>query len=246
MQIQDRPEEHLASDAPSATRSLETHGLYRLGLAYGRQVFRLRWFIIAFWVIVLGASIPFTIKIGDALNGGGYSYNGSESAHVDTIISTKLPRPASQLLVIFQSDHTAVSDPAYQQEVNNFMSRARTYHYTTGVSSSSAGLDGRTTYITVNLSIYPGGDQLSAFHKLVPSGASPAHAYVTGDPAVDNEFTSLSTSDVEHAQLTALPIALLVLLMIFGTLVAAAMPLLLAMVAVPVSLAIIYGIGLAI
>jgi RND superfamily putative drug exporter len=115
------------------------------------------------------------------------------------------------------------------------------------VSSSSAGLDGRTTYVTVNLSIFPGGDQLSAFHKLVPSGtsaASPARAYVTGDPAVENEFTNLSTSDVERAELTALPIALLVLLMIFGTLVAASMPLLLAMVAVPISLAIIYGIGL--
>lgn len=242
MQIQDRP--GLASGTPASLRSLETHGLYRLGLAYGRQVFRLRWFIIAFWVIVLGASIPFTAKIGDALNGGGYSYNASESSHVDTIISTKLPRPVSQLLVIFQSDHTAISDPTYQQEVNNFISRARGYRYTTGISSSSIGLDGRTTYVTVNLSIYPGGDQLSAFHKLVPAGASPAHAYVTGDPAVDNEFTSLSTSDVEHAEFTALPIALLVLLMIFGTLVAAAMPLLLAMVAVPVSLAIIYGIGL--
>ncbi|MGH2496163.1 MAG: MMPL family transporter [Ktedonobacteraceae bacterium] len=246
MQIQDRPGEHVASRAPAPVRSLETHGLYRLGLAYGRQVFRWRWFIIVFWVIVLGASIPFTARIGDALNGGGYSYDASESSHVDTIISTKLPRPASQLLVIFQSDHTAVSDPTYQQEVNNFISRARTYHYTTGVSSSSAGLDGKTTYVTVNLSIYPGGDELSAFHSLVPSGsaAGPAHAYVTGDPAVDHEFSSLSASDVEHAEFMALPIALLVLLMIFGTLVAAAMPLLLAAMAVPVSLAIIYAIGL--
>src|ERR1700736_1817931 len=106
MQIQNRPGERFAPSAPGAVRSLETHGLYRLGLAYGRQVFRLRWFIIAFWVIVLGASIPFTVKIGDALNGGGYSYNASESSRVDTIISTKLPRPASQLLVIFQSNST--------------------------------------------------------------------------------------------------------------------------------------------
>ncbi|HEU0003753.1 MAG TPA: MMPL family transporter [Ktedonobacteraceae bacterium] len=246
MQIQDRPGEHLASRTPAPVRALETHGLYRLGLAYGRQVFRWRWLIIALWVIVLGASIPFTARIGDALNGGGYSYDASESSHVDTIISTKLPRPASQLLVMFQSDHTAVSDPAYQQEVNNFISRARGYQYTTGISSSSAGLDGRTTYVTVNLSIYPGGDQLSAFHKLVPEGsaANPAHAYVTGDPAVDHEFSNLSASDVEHAEFMALPIALLVLLMIFGTLVAAAMPLLLAAISVPVSLAIIYAIGL--
>lgn len=246
MRIQDRPGEELASGAPVAARALETHVLYRLGLAYGRQIFRLRWFIIAFWVIVLGASIPFTAKVGDALNGGGYSYNASESSQVDTIISTKLPRPASQLLVVFQSDHTAVSDGAYQQEVNAFISRARGYQYTTGVSASSAGLDGRTTYVTVNLSIYPGSSELSTFHAFVPSGsaASPAHAYVTGDPAVDHEFSHLSTSDVERAEFTALPIALVVLFIIFGTLLAAAMPLLLAMVSVPISLALIYAIGL--
>src|SRR5712691_1572807 len=161
MQIQDRQGERLASGAPAAVRSLETHGLYRLGLAYGRQVYRFRWFIIAFWVIVLGASIPFTARVGDALKGGGYSYNASESSRVDTIISTQLPRPASQLLVVFQSAHTTVSDLAYQQEVNAFMSRARGYQYTTGISSSSAGLDGRTVYVTVNLSIYPGGEELS-------------------------------------------------------------------------------------
>ncbi|HEY6541241.1 MAG TPA: MMPL family transporter [Ktedonobacteraceae bacterium] len=246
MQIQDRPGESPASGAPAAVRALETHALYRLGLAYGRQVFRLRWFIIAFWVIVLGASIPFTAKVGDALNGGGYSYDASESSRVDTIISTKLPRPASQLLVVFQSDHTATSDPAYQQEVNAFVSRVRTYHYTTGVSSSGGGLDGHTIYVTVNLSIYPNGDQLSAFRTLVPQGsaATPAHTYVTGDPAVDHEFSSLSTSDVARAEFTALPIALVVLFMILGTLVAAAMPLLLAMLSVPVSLALIYAIGL--
>ncbi|GAC1564880.1 MAG: hypothetical protein NVS3B14_00900 [Ktedonobacteraceae bacterium] len=100
-------------------------------------------------------------------------------------------------------------------------------------------------YVTVNLSIYPGGKQLSDFRKLLPVGssASPAHVYLTGDPAVNHEFSSTSASDVEHAEFTALPIALLVLLVIFGTLFAAAMPLLLAMVAVPVSLAIIYAIA---
>ncbi len=246
MQIQDRPGEKLASGAPMAVRALETHVLYRLGLAYGRQIFRLRWFIIAFWVIVLGASIPFTAQVGDALKGGGYSYDASESSQVDAIISTKLPRPASQLLVVFQSDHTAASDPAFQQEVNAFISRARSYHYTTGVSTSSAGLDGRTVYVTVNLSIYPGSSELNVFRTLVPQGsaASPAHAYITGDPAIDHEFSHLSTSDVERAEFTALPIALVVLFMIFGTLVAAAMPLLLAMVSVPISLALIYAIGL--
>ena len=50
MQTQDRPGEVITSHASASARPLETHTLYRLGLAYGRQVYRFRWFIIAFWV----------------------------------------------------------------------------------------------------------------------------------------------------------------------------------------------------
>src|SRR5260221_6642579 len=38
---------------------LERHGLYRIGLAYGRLIYRLRWLILALWLIGLAASIPF-------------------------------------------------------------------------------------------------------------------------------------------------------------------------------------------
>jgi RND superfamily putative drug exporter len=247
MQIQER-EEELPSKTP-ARRSLdEAHGLYRVGIAYGRRVYRLRWFIIAFWVVVVGASIPFTLKVDDALSGGGYSYDKSESAKVDTIISTTLKPPPSQFLVVFQSDSRPVGDPAYQKEVNDFISQARAYPHVIGIQQSSAGLDGRTMYVTVSLSTSEdfAAQHVDDFRAILPSGsaASPAHVYLSGGPAIDAAFNSITESDVEHAEFAALPIALLVLLVVFGTLVAATMPLLLAMVAVPVALAVIYAIAL--
>jgi len=50
--------------------------------------------------------------------------------------------------------------------------------------------------------------------------------------------------DIQRAESYSLPIALVVLLFVFGSLVAASMPLALALVAVPVALAIIHGIAL--
>lgn len=83
MQIQDRSQEQDAVSASSRKRSLETHGLYRLGLAYGRQVYRFRWFIIVLWIIILGVSIPFAGQITSVLQGGGYSFkNKIGRAHV--------------------------------------------------------------------------------------------------------------------------------------------------------------------
>src|SRR5258708_7859589 len=183
MQIQERSQENLSKPAGSKPAfSLESQGLCGLGLHYGRQVYRFRWLIIAFWVVVVIVSIPFAAKVGDVLQGGGYSYHNSESTRAENLISEKLNQPAAQLLVVFQSVHTPVNDPSFQKEVNDFMSRARS-------------------------------------------------------------FTQITQQDTEHAEFFALPLALLVLLVVFGTLVAAATPILLAVVAVPVTLAVIYAIG---
>ncbi len=249
MQIQEKPQETLAKVEKSKKKSsLESHGLYRLGLAYGRQVYRFRWFVIAFWVIVVGISIPFAAQIGSVLQGGGYSFKDSESTQVDNVLTGKLHQPLAQALVVFQSTSTPVSDPAYQQEVNNFMGQARSFPNVTEVTQGGTGQDGRTTYVMVNFNQGENKveQQMADFHKLLPSDstAGPAKAYLSGDPAIFKELTTITQTDVEHAELAALPIALLVLLVVFGTLVAAAMPLLLAIVAVPVALGVIYAIAL--
>jgi RND superfamily putative drug exporter len=88
--------------------------------------------------------------------------------------------------------------------------------------------------------------EMSAFRALLPDqdAANPAHAYLTGTPAVYDTLTRITISDVERADAIALPIALIVLLIVFGTVVAATMPLLLGITAVPVALAIIYVVAL--
>ena len=247
MQIQERPQENVIKP-PESKSSLESHRLYRLGLGYGRQVYRFRWFIIAFWAVVVIASVPFAAQIGSVLKGGGYYYDNSESAHADNLINARLRQPSTQLLVIFQSTNRAVNDASYQKEVNDFMSRARSFAHVTGVVQSGTGQDGRTTYVTVNFNQGSGKveDQLDNFRALLPSGAAagPAQAYLTGDAPIDQAFNQITQQDIERAELFALPIALFVLMVVFGTLIAAAMPILLAIVAIPVTMAVIYAIGL--
>ena len=249
MQTQEKPQDSLEEgDKSKKTSTLESHGLYRLGLAYGRQVYRFRWLIIALWIIIVGVSIPFASQISSVLQGGGYTFNDSESIRVDNLLTSKLHQPLTQALVVFQSTNSPVSDPAYQQEVQNFMSKARSFPHVTQVTQGGTGQDGRTTFVMVNFNQTEDKveSQVEDFHKLLPNGAaaSPAKVYLTGDPAIFREITTTTQQDVEHAEIAALPIALLVLIVVFGTLIAAAMPILLAVVAVPVALAVIYAIAL--
>jgi uncharacterized membrane protein YdfJ with MMPL/SSD domain len=245
MQTQEKSQGSLEKGDKSKKTTLESHGLYRLGLAYGRQVYRFRWFIIALWIIILGVSIPFASQISSVLQGGGYSFKDSESIRVDNLLTSKLHQPLTQALVVFQSANTPVNDPAYQQQVQNFMAKARAFPNVTQVTQGGTGQDGRTTYVSINFNQTEDKVETNVadFHKLLPT-SGPAKAYLTGDPAIFREITTTTQQDVEHAEIAALPIALLVLLVVFGTLIAAAMPVLLAMVAVPVALAVVYAIAI--
>ena len=63
---------------------------------------------------------------------------------------------------------------------------------------------------------------------------------VTGDHTVSNDFSTLATSDLRHGELEfGLPIAIVVLLLVFGAVVAGLMPVLMAL------LSIVVGLGLA-
>src|SRR5258708_28401013 len=224
MQIQERSQENLSKPAGSKPpSSLESAGVYRLGLHYGRQVYRFRWLIIAFWVVVVIVSIPFAAKVGDVLQGGGFSYHNSESTRAENLISEKLNQPAAQLLVVFRSAHTPVNDPSFQKEVNDFMSRARSFAHVTGVSQGAIGQDGRTTYVTAKFTIHSGTleDRLDDFRKLLPGGlaAVPRPAHPTGNPPPPPDFTHITPHDTPRAQFFSLPPRLPVFLLGFWSLV---------------------------
>src|SRR5437660_10469898 len=107
MQTQEKlPDSFEKGDKSKKTSTLETHGLYRLGLAYGRQVYRFRWFIIALWIIIVGVSIPFTRQISSVLQGGVYSFKGSQSIGVVTRLTSELHAPLTLPLVRFARANT--------------------------------------------------------------------------------------------------------------------------------------------
>ena len=225
----------------------QPHGLYRIGVGYGRVIYKLRWLVLALWLVGLAVAVPFAAKAPSVLTGNGYSTGGSESAKANTIIASTLHQPKTTLVVVFQSADAHVQDVSYQLEVNNFISAAKAYPHVSSVVAGGVGLDQKTTYVTVNFNQQVGSDAqfTNDFKTIVPQGAdaTPARAYLTGAAPVSATFNTLSQSDTEQAELKGLPIALVTLLIVFGSLVAGLLPLLLAAFAVPAALGIVYLIA---
>lgn len=219
-------------------------GLQAFRLAYSDVVYRCRWYFIALWSIGLLVSVPFAHLLPTLLRNSGYTISNSESQQVTTTMTMILHQPATQILVMLHSAHTLVSDPSYQQEVQTLVARAQSFKHVIGVAQGGTGQDGHTTFLAVGFDLNQDviGQQLPDFRRaLLPDGhvSGPAQVQLTGDPVVANEIQLDTQADVETAEMIALPLTLLVLLMVFGSVVAALLPLLLAAVAVPTALAMI-------
>ena len=223
-----------------------THTIHTFGMRYGRLLFRYRWFVLVAWLLAFAISIPFANSVTTLLHNSGYAIQGSDSDHANTVLTDALHRPVSQLLVLFQSDSLPASTSQYQHEVQHFLTRIQTFPHVVNATSGGIGQDGRTTFVTVGFDTDQDAvaQQLPALRMLLPSGGNPVHATITGEPAITNEIQIDTQTDSEHAELLALPLTLLVLLLVFGSVVAGLMPLLLAAVAVPVTLAIVYAVAI--
>jgi RND superfamily putative drug exporter len=237
-----------AAQLAASTAALESHALYRLGLAYGQRVYRLRWFIIALWILALFASASFAAKLPSVLTSGGYTISGSDSVKVADIAQQQLHQPVAQVFVVFQSPDTPVADPTFQREINDFLARVKSYDHVTSAQLGGVGKDGRTALVVVNFDQSADSVQqhLADFRALVPTGAAatPARAYLTGDVAVYDAISQIAQQDVEKADATVFPLALLVLLIVFATLAAAVTPIVLALIAIPIAMALIYAFAL--
>ena len=64
--------------------------------------------------------------------------------------------------------------------------------------------------------------------------------YLSGGPAIDHDTTPISNRDLAKGERIALPIAVLVLAFMFGTLVGIAVPLAFALFTIPVALGILW------
>ncbi len=215
-----------------------------LGVRYGRLVSRWRWLIVAAWVVLLAVSVPLSVHVTDNLTSNGFSLPGSESTKASDIVTQKFGAAPPQAMVVFQSTTASLSDVAYEEEIAQFAARARAFPHVVSVRQSDAGQDNRTVYDTVTFATSGDTAQnlMPDFAKLLPT-TGPARAYLTGDPAVNNQISTITTSDLAQAERVTLPIAGIALLLVFGTLVSALIPLGLALVSVPITLAIIFLIS---
>ena len=215
--------------------------------ALGRFTYRWRrWLPIAGLAIVIGLNV-WSITSAARLSQGGWQVAGSEAARAEALLVDRFGGELSSMIVIFTDPDGDAASDRFQGIVADAVEPLRGEALVDGIVTYAdiedpafVSTEGDRTFVLVRLTeeMEDAVDDVEHLGALVerPDGVD---TIVTGVPVVQHEFNEAVERDLVQAELISLPLAMLILLAVFGTLVGAVLPLLIAALALPTSIAII-------
>jgi uncharacterized membrane protein YdfJ with MMPL/SSD domain len=216
---------------------------------WGRFVYRRRRWVAGTAVLLVLVSLFFAGKASSVLTTGGWYDPGSESQQVAERLASDFGDGNSSLVVLFEApQRTDAASTAFQGQVASALTGlagdprvASVIGYAQTGSSRFVSTGGDATWVLVKLNLND-DDATTAVEGLRREISTPAGFTVklTGTGPMSAAMSDQSEKDLRLAESVSLPIALLILILVFGTLVAAGLPLLVAGLAIPSTLAIVW------
>ena len=215
----------------------------------GQFVVRRKWWVVGVWGLVLLAALPFAPQAPGELSAGGFILDDLESARAKTLLEDELGVPPSALVVVFHSDTLEAGTPAFEVAAAQAMRDVPDAPHVAGVvshlvSPRQVSADRHTAYDIVTLDLPP-DDSPDAIPILEERlGEAPGlEVALAGGPAFYGDVQRVSEEDLRRSEVISLPLAAVALLLVFGSLVAAGVPLAVGGAAVLVALATIFFIA---
>jgi RND superfamily putative drug exporter len=218
----------------------EAHGgdpLYRWGLLVARR----KRVVFAVWTVLIVAGLAFVPRFISSLSLTGLRVPGSESSRAAALLARDLPAAGgNQLILVFSSRTVSADAPSFRRVVS---AAGRNVSAIPGVSHVELPYgvaapyliapSGHTALAVVALSTSDEGkaEQLTPHIDAAAVAAATAamHVGVTGEPALARDLLAVLDADLIRSEAVGLPVALVVLFIVFDSLVAACLPLLLAL-----------------
>src|SRR5262245_62381972 len=228
----------------SAPRSSPGREIGTLLARWGRLVHRARWLVLALSALPLCASL-WVIHVGGGLHPPDIP-GDTESGRARRLLEKELPGQPPSFGLIFSNETRHAADPAFRAEVEQALAplrqdprvaRVRTAYDPPGPMASPAPLvsqDGRRTLATVELRGRGAGFASLEFSGLPPDlypslrklvRAETLDVVSVGNVALNHDFTEVARKDLGRVEALILPAVAVLLLLVFGSVVAAAVTL---------------------
>ena len=216
------------------------------------------WLTIGIWMLILILSIiSVVLFLSSSLTTEMKFSKLTESEEGKQLLSDRLRGPDRiKEIIIIHSENSTVDDAVFKNQVGQLAQEITdlgsdvvaggTSYYQTG-DASLVSRDRHTTVMPLVMAgtLSDAEDNIDKVHDLTGNSAerSGFEVITTGAASSNADFNKLSASDLKKAEFLGIPIAMIILVIVFGTLAAAGLPLLLAAFSIIIAIGITALVG---
>jgi RND superfamily putative drug exporter len=216
------------------------------------------WLTVGIWILaLLGAGAIIALVLPGSLTAQ-YSFLGRpDSKTGQELLAQKLnlPQKANEVVIV-RSQTATVSDPAFRAAVVALQAKLTALgptvvdsvaSYAQGGGKALTSADGHSAILPIVMAgdLAQAEKNIDKVHAVVHAadGQSGFDALVTGTASIQSDFSQTAAHDLQRGEGIGVPIALIILLVVFGALVAASLPILLGIIAITMAVALTALVG---
>ncbi|TCI51831.1 MMPL family transporter [Exiguobacterium sp. SH5S13] len=187
----------------------------------GKNLVRWRFWVVAVWTVLLAVSIYFGLQLPGELRGNGFAVQDGRFAQVEDTLNDRFDRAGASMIVLLEGGdlETVMAEQK---------TRLESVSGVDGVITPAENPDARSgdaAYFVLEFEDQEAAEAAIADVRAELIRDTDTEVRLTGEPVFAQDLNEASKNDLIRAELIGIPVALVVLLLVFGTPLAAFMPL---------------------
>ncbi len=221
--------------------------LFRLGVL----MVRWRWLVIAAWAVAFLVAAGFAPRVLSELKAG-FGRADTEAQRASTLLSEKLAQREAVIALVFSHPRLQAQGTEYREAVEqtlapllrvplDFPGVERVITLYNSGNPTLASDDGLTSYALVVMSVDI-DEAMDLYPELRSRLQTPKgfQMWATGGIPIFSNLNTAAEEDLRRSEALSFPLVLVALLLVFGTLVAAALPIAMALLTVVITMALVF------
>ncbi len=199
----------------------------------GHLMYRRRRWVLALTGLFLVVGVSWGTGVFGALDDGGFEDPAAESSRAAATIADEFSGTSGDVVVVYRSDTLTVDDPAFAQPVSTALDRlpaadveSVTSYWSTGRGPAFVSDDGRTTFAVLALVGDTDAEREESYRAIADDLQVDGVETLRGGQVPT--FVDINTQieeDLATAEMLSFPLLLVLLVIVFGSLAAASLPL---------------------
>ncbi|WP_130605250.1 MMPL family transporter [Cohnella abietis] len=234
----------------------EMHALLQ---GWGKALYKVRWVIVVAWIVVALLGGYAFGKLTPLLSGGGWEVPNSQSLTAGKLLASEFEgRSESSMTLVLRDPEHAVGSSEYNDKLKQIVDRLETEEGVSGVFSVltaskgiGSGLVGKDpnlsiAFVNMDMKLDFVINKAPDYQKRVVDQAKSlgVEAYLVGGAAFWGESSVQSQQGLAKAELIVFPLIIIILLLVFRSIVATVIPLIVTIASVLAAMGIVYLVAL--